>query len=944
MKPITRWNRWGLSHFRYIDGNAVTFFADLVRQYRSRFIKDEPFSQKQKDDADSVDSLLLYNNRSTDWGVEMLRSFTRSSHVLTEHINDYANEMSVATAQKWESLRKLSKMVNYIPSPPASAAAYLALSIKDKKSGVVQPGLQIKSRPGSAAQLIFETITETPVDWRLNSFRASGYNISPEILHGNSLAFKGRLDDLKAGVPMLISDENNGNAHACTLQTVIIKKDKTVIHFSPSVSQKSLIRKGHATVYCNPEVAAEVYGPAATQVNLQQAVMLKEKPDLLRGDIICISDGQRTRFAKVRTVKGRNLIIDIDKNAQDKNLGSFNISRTYVSRALEVSVSGVFDRKSYISILKIPGEWLWLSGADIADIAWVGSGNKFKVVQGAHVESVDYHVPGKDAPEERKEGYSYVRISHADLACDFDNPQKILVMPRARQWKADSFLDQLANKNSVEQVICKNDDKIATGEYAVVKRGSQLSWGKLKSVSANKERAGCRLENLQARGGGLYYLSETKLFTAFKKKLKCLEYMVNNTPVLPGRIVPDDPAILNIISAGRIILVESGQNFYEALICEVNKEDKYFSVSIKNPDINTVFTISGTSFLGNTCKAYHGKTVTQKVFSSGNERTSWFKIPIEDKDVSFIPDTMFSSGVAADLVAVINGKKWNQVESLQNSADADSHFMVELQDNGSLLICFGDGLKGKMIPPGVNNIKITYRRGNGLEGNCAAGVLEKPAKPHKLVKAVVQPLSAFGGNSREPEDSLRTHISDKLFAMNRAVSASDFARLASLHSSVWQAAAFKKTYRSSRSKIIEVVVVPAAGTALHEDVQTNIKNFLESRAIPGVVVEVRAYIEHNPHFKVELYIDSSRYDGQSIKALAKNLLLRQFSLKKSRLGESLLVGKFYKIIEAIEGVEYSKIFINKTLLKTEYPVDRDTIACLDEAGSNLEIYPMEYHI
>ena len=476
MKPITGWNRSGLSHFRYIDGNAATFFADLVWQYRSRFIKNEPFSQKHGYDADSQDSLLLYNNRSTDWGVEMLRSFARSSHVLTEHINDYANEMSVGTAQKWDSLRKLSKMVNYIPSPPASAAAYLALSIKDKKSGIVQPGLQIKSKPDSAALLTFETITETPVDWRLNSFRASGYNISPEILRGNSLTFKGQLNDLKAGVPMLISDENNGNSHACILQSVIIKKDKTVIHFNPSISRKSMIRKGHATVYCNPEVAAEVYGPAATQVSLKQAVMLKEKPDLLQGDIICISDGQRTRFAKVRTVKGRNVIVDIDKNAQDKNLGSFNISRTYVSRALEVSVSGVFNRKSYISILKIPGEWLWLSGTDIADIAWVGSGNKFKVVQGAHVESVDYHVPGKDAPEERKEGYSYVRISHADLAWDFDNPQKILVMPRARQWKADSFLDQLGNKNSVEQVICKNDDKIANGKYAVVKRGGQLSW------------------------------------------------------------------------------------------------------------------------------------------------------------------------------------------------------------------------------------------------------------------------------------------------------------------------------------------------------------------------------------------------------------------------------------------------------------------------------------
>lgn len=943
MKPLTRWNRAGLSRFNYMDGNAPTFFAELVGEYRARLLMQDQPELTAEEAAEQV--ALLYGNRTPEWGTELLRGFARSSHVLAEHINDFANEMTVSTATQWESLRKLAKMVNYVPAPPASAAAYLGLTVKEGKRGVVERGLQIKQKPGSEAQLLFETVADVSVDARLNRFYAQGHNVCPEILKGSEIELEGRLDDLKASKPILIVDEENGHSHAAVLQSVFPKADTTVLQIHPSLPASTQIRKGRAVIHCNPEVARRLTGPASGQVSLKQAIMLKDEPDLVHNDIVAISDGTRTRFAKVRKVEGRNVAIYADTTGgSTEGLGSFDSSRTYVSRALELSVSGVWERKGYLSTLKIPGDWTWLAGREVADVKWLGSGQKFQIVQGAKVTSVDYHPPGKDTFKEYKEGYSYLRVSHANMPVDFLNPQKIIVMPRVQTWKLDRFLDQLNNRNGVSQIECEPDDKIVRGGYVVIRRNNQLCWGLLDQVSRTDEVLQGVIADPQSWGGGLYYLVQTHLYTAFKKQLRCNGWQENKTPIQFNQIAPHDPEVLSALSLNALLVVETESATYAATVSDLNRELGCFSLTVEGLPTGSLPTHSETAFVGNICKAYHGKRASSNVVSSGNERVPWFAVPIDATDISYVSNSTFSTGVAADIEVVVHGEVWEQVELLHNSGEADCQYVAELQSDGSLIIRFGDGMKGKMIPPGTDNIRITYRRGNGLVGNCAAHTLEKLAKPHPLIEAVQQPFAAFGGNSREPEESLRTHIADKLFAMDRAVSVDDFTRLASLHSSVWQAIAREKGFRSSRAKLIEVVVVPAGGTALHPDLKKELRAFLENRAIPGIVVQISEYVQRNPSFEVELFIDSSRFDPEAVVAEARAVLMAHYTLAHSILGQPLLVGGFYKRLEAIDGVEHSVVKIEGQLLQTEFAVQYNEVACLDAAGHNLVVYPREYSL
>ena len=113
---LTRWNRAGLSRFRYVDGNAVEYLEILRQQLVDKFAdpetglcewistretipenekelefetllqRQERLSRKQKRILD------IYHQDRSDWAWEITRSFARSCHILTEHANAYSNE------------------------------------------------------------------------------------------------------------------------------------------------------------------------------------------------------------------------------------------------------------------------------------------------------------------------------------------------------------------------------------------------------------------------------------------------------------------------------------------------------------------------------------------------------------------------------------------------------------------------------------------------------------------------------------------------------------------------------------------------------------------------------------------------------------------------------------------------------------------------------------
>jgi hypothetical protein len=213
---LTRWNRAGLPRFRYVDGNAAAWLEELRLALLSRNLaplldpnQPDPAADSEwwkeiwrrppadqqgqafvKKILDEAEARLLWQapdgagplwvrppmrpemetEHSTrlreqyeagrgDLAWEIVRSFARGVHVLTEHLDAYANEGYLGTATQWENVRRLIAMLDVRPAPPASASTVLVLEAKGV--GTVAKGFQIKHSPADGgAPVIFETLDD----------------------------------------------------------------------------------------------------------------------------------------------------------------------------------------------------------------------------------------------------------------------------------------------------------------------------------------------------------------------------------------------------------------------------------------------------------------------------------------------------------------------------------------------------------------------------------------------------------------------------------------------------------------------------------------------------------------------------------------------------------------------------------------------------------------
>ena len=179
-QDLTRWNRAGLSRFRYIDGNAITYLETLRQQLVEEFdLEGEPSWQELASRFPELASETRsqrrkrlnaqYYDERRDYAWEILRTFARSAHVLGEYTDAYANEAYLPTAVEWDNIRKLVAMLGYRPSPPASAETYIALLFKAGESGEVGVGFAVKNKPvDGAPTVVFETQEKLAGSDRLN--------------------------------------------------------------------------------------------------------------------------------------------------------------------------------------------------------------------------------------------------------------------------------------------------------------------------------------------------------------------------------------------------------------------------------------------------------------------------------------------------------------------------------------------------------------------------------------------------------------------------------------------------------------------------------------------------------------------------------------------------------------------------------------------------------
>lgn len=440
-----------------------------------------------------------------------------------------------------------------------------------------------------------------------------------------------------------------------------------------------------------------------------------------------------------------------------------------------------------------------------------------------------------------------------------------------------------------------------------------------------------------------------RLYGVFEHTIRPSGWDVNDTPVSGARLVLE-LAPPSLLARGRRLVLERDGLAREASLVAVAAVDAAARTLDLTPPLTAEegFTLGNLVIRANVVRGGHGEGKPAKVLGSGDAARRSQSFVLKEKDVAFVADPTQPAGVAAAVQVTIAGQTWLQVAALRDSRPSDPHYEVRLTEDGYLSFTFGDGLRGRRLPTGTNNVRVSFRVGAGLAGNLPPGSLTKPARPNPRVDAVSQPLDATGGNDREDVASLKTQAPKSVLTLERAVSLADFGALAARQSSVWQARAFALPTGGGRHASVEVVVVPAGGGPLGP-LAADLTSFLTTNALPGIDVRVSAYEPKPFDLEVEIEVKSAEFDRDEVRKSVETALLDAFGLRRRALGASLFASELYEVVENVAGVESSHVragfgnVLNQRDIGVMGATDRQVIF-LDPALSRFSVIVREFEL
>lgn len=309
---------------------------------------------------------------------------------------------------------------------------------------------------------------------------------------------------------------------------------------------------------------------------------------------------------------------------------------------------------------------------------------------------------------------------------------------------------------------------------------------------------------------------------------------------------------------------------------------------------------------GNVVKATHGET-RQEVLGHGDGSQVRQAFTLKQPPLTYLAAPT-RKGVESTLEVRVNNIRWPEKENLLELGPDDRGYVTRTDNEQNTTIIFGDGLQGKRLPTGVENIKAVYRNGLGQTGNVAAEQISQLSTRPLGVKGVINPLPASGGADRETADQARWNVPRALLALDRLVSVSDYEDFARTFAGISKASAAKLF--EGRQEVIHLSIAGVDDGSIAQDSDLYRALFdalerygtlqlplrIESRKLKLLVIIAN----------VKIHPD---YLWETIEPQLRAVLLATFSFERREIGQNALVSEAISVMQQVRGVEYVDIDI-----------------------------------
>lgn len=190
--------------------------------------------------------------------------------------------------------------------------------------------------------------------------------------------------------------------------------------------------------------------------------------------------------------------------------------------------------------------------------------------------------------------------------------------------------------------------------------------------------------------------------------------------------------------------------------------------------------------------------------------------------------------------------RWTEVIEFFDSKSDSRHYRL---DRHTGEIEFGDGVRGRIPPPGGDSIQaFAYQTGGGVAGNVQAGEITAAVTAVSGVDSVINPVGAGGGSEAARNEEMLEIGPAQISHRDRAVTPEDFERLAREASrEVRKALCLPNRNASGRQELgwTSVFIVPASKAATPTPtlaLRRSVRGFLAERADVTLVHQDRIFV------------------------------------------------------------------------------------------------------
>ena len=302
---------------------------------------------------------------------------------------------------------------------------------------------------------------------------------------------------------------------------------------------------------------------------------------------------------------------------------------------------------------------------------------------------------------------------------------------------------------------------------------------------------------------------------------------------------------------------------------------------------------------GNVALARHGETVTQ-ILGSGDASQPHPRFELKQLPLTYraAPTEL---GAASELTVRVGGIEWKERSTLYGAGSNDRAFTLQTDEAGRDWVRFGDGHSGARLPSGVNNLRATYRKGIGRDGNVRAETLTQLMTRPLGLKGTANPGAAQGGTDPEPAEHARESIPLTTRTLGRAVSLLDYEDFARAYTGIAKAQA--AVLRLRHGTVIGITVAGQDGAAVSETnpVRINLLGALHDNGDPQVGVRLLGYQASTFRLglKVKCHPD---HDAPTVLAAVEAALRLAFSFARRSLGQPVQQSEVIAVAHTVPGV------------------------------------------